>query len=92
MPPVDNTHTHVRDQKAGVEGRDWRSYVPEGVRPYIEAAPLAALCLGISSGFAYAMIGATLTTRLLQHRACPPFRDRKAALQHDDRFALAGRA
>jgi PAT family beta-lactamase induction signal transducer AmpG len=67
MPPVDNTHTHVRDQKAGVEGRDWRSYVPEGVRPYIEAAPLAALCLGISSGFAYAMIGATLTTRLAQY-------------------------
>jgi PAT family beta-lactamase induction signal transducer AmpG len=38
-----------------------------GVRPYIEAAPLAALFLGISSGFAFAMIGATLTTRLAQH-------------------------
>ena len=38
-----------------------------GIRPYLEAAPLAALFLGISSGFAFAMIGATLTTRLAQH-------------------------
>src|SRR5918996_4259507 len=38
-----------------------------GIRPYIEPAPLAALFLGISSGFAFAMIGATLTTRLAQH-------------------------
>ena len=36
------------------------------IRPYIEPAPLAALFLGISSGFPYAMIGATLTTRLAQ--------------------------
>src|SRR6187401_1308236 len=35
--------------------------------PYLEPAPLAALALGISSGFAFAMIGATLTTRLAQH-------------------------
>ena len=35
-------------------------------RPYLEPAPLAALFLGISSGFPYAMIGATLTTRLAQ--------------------------
>src|SRR5258707_10157293 len=41
--------------------------LPQGVRPYLEAAPLAALFLGISSGFAFAMIGATLTTRLAQH-------------------------
>ncbi len=41
--------------------------LPEGVRPYFEAAPLAALFLGISSGFAFSMIGATLTTRLAQH-------------------------
>jgi PAT family beta-lactamase induction signal transducer AmpG len=40
--------------------------LPQGVRPYTEAAPLAALFLGISSGFPYAMIGATLTTRLKQ--------------------------
>jgi PAT family beta-lactamase induction signal transducer AmpG len=37
-----------------------------GVKPYVEKAPLAALALGISSGFPYAMIGATLTTRLAQ--------------------------
>jgi PAT family beta-lactamase induction signal transducer AmpG len=37
------------------------------VRPYLEAAPLAALFLGVSSGFPFAMIGATLTTRLAQH-------------------------
>src|SRR5919206_5315059 len=37
------------------------------VRPYFEPAPLAALFLGISSGFAFSMIGATLTTRLAQH-------------------------
>jgi PAT family beta-lactamase induction signal transducer AmpG len=44
-----------------------RWYVPAGVRPYIERAPLAALLLGISSGATYAMIGATLTTRLAQY-------------------------
>lgn len=41
--------------------------MPEGLRPYFEAAPLAALFLGVSSGFTFAMIGATLTTRLAQH-------------------------
>src|SRR5947207_13652594 len=45
----------------------WRSRLPQGIRPYFEAAPLAALFLGISSGFAFSMIGATLTTRLAQH-------------------------
>jgi PAT family beta-lactamase induction signal transducer AmpG len=45
---------------------DWRRHLPTGVRPYTEIAPLAALFLGISSGFPYAMIGATLTTRLAQ--------------------------
>lgn len=45
---------------------DWRSRLPEGVRPYFESAPLAALFLGMSSGFPFAMIGATLTTRLAQ--------------------------
>ena len=39
----------------------------EGWRAYLQAAPLAALALGISSGFAFSMIGATLTTRLAQH-------------------------
>ncbi len=36
------------------------------LRPYLEPEPLGALLLGISSGFPYAMIGATLTTRLAQ--------------------------
>jgi PAT family beta-lactamase induction signal transducer AmpG len=44
-----------------------RSRLPEDVRAYFEPAPLAALFLGISSGFGFAMIGATLTTRLAQH-------------------------
>lgn len=43
-----------------------RARLPASVRPYFEAAPLAALLLGISSGFPYAMLGATLTTRLKQ--------------------------
>lgn len=45
----------------------WREELPEGIRPYFEAAPLAALALGLSSGFPYALIGATLTSRLAQH-------------------------
>jgi PAT family beta-lactamase induction signal transducer AmpG len=49
-----------------VEATGWRRTLPEGLRPYTESAPLAALFLGISSGFPYAMIGATLTTRLKQ--------------------------
>ncbi|HEU5286486.1 MAG TPA: MFS transporter [Sphingomicrobium sp.] len=44
----------------------WRASLPAGVRPYTEAAPIAAFFLGVSSGFPYAMIGATLTTRLAQ--------------------------
>ena len=44
----------------------WRDTLPAGVRPYTEAAPIAAFFLGVSSGFPYAMIGATLTTRLAQ--------------------------
>ncbi|MDY0065465.1 MAG: MFS transporter [Steroidobacteraceae bacterium] len=44
----------------------WRSYLPASVRPYTEAAPLAALFLGVSSGAPYALIAATLTTRLAQ--------------------------
>ena len=39
----------------------------EGLRPYLEPAPIAALFLGMSSGFPFAMIGATLSTRLAQH-------------------------
>jgi len=39
----------------------------EGLKPYLERAPLAALFLGMSSGFAFAMVGATLSTRIAQH-------------------------
>ena len=38
----------------------------QGIKPYFERAPIAAFFVGVSSGFPYAMIGATLTTRLAQ--------------------------
>jgi MFS transporter, PAT family, beta-lactamase induction signal transducer AmpG len=38
----------------------------DSLKPYLEPAPLAALFLGMSSGFPFAMIGATLSTRLAQ--------------------------
>jgi PAT family beta-lactamase induction signal transducer AmpG len=38
----------------------------DGVKPYTEKASIAAFMLGVSSGFPYAMIAATLTTRLAQ--------------------------
>ena len=41
-------------------------WLPASVRPYLEPAPVAALFLGVSSGAPYAMIAATLTTRLAQ--------------------------
>ncbi|HEU0133262.1 MAG TPA: MFS transporter [Allosphingosinicella sp.] len=44
----------------------WRAHLPEGIRPYTEKAPVAAFFVGVSSGFPFAMIGATLTTRLAQ--------------------------
>jgi len=40
----------------------WRT----ALRPYLEKEALAAFFVGVSSGFPYAMIGATLTTRLAQ--------------------------
>lgn len=43
-----------------------RARLPVSVQPYFESAPLAALLLGVSSGFPYAMLGATLSTRLKQ--------------------------
>lgn len=36
------------------------------IKPYLEKEALAAFFVGVSSGFPYAMIGATLTTRLAQ--------------------------
>ncbi|MEY4964468.1 MAG: hypothetical protein RL274_51 [Pseudomonadota bacterium] len=38
----------------------------DGIKPYVEKEPIAAFLLGVSSGFPYAMIAATLTTRLAQ--------------------------
>ncbi len=49
------------DQSTG-----WRARLPVAVRPYTETAPIAAFFLGISSGAPYALIAATLTTRLAQ--------------------------
>jgi MFS transporter, PAT family, beta-lactamase induction signal transducer AmpG len=43
-----------------------RRSLGESIRPYLEKESLAALFLGISSGFPFAMIAATLTTRLAQ--------------------------
>ena len=45
---------------------DGLTWLPTGLRPYLQREPLGALLLGVSSGFPYAMIGATLTTRLAQ--------------------------
>lgn len=50
------------DADSSVERRGaWGS-----VKPYFEKESVAAFMLGMSSGFPYAMIGATLTTRLAQ--------------------------
>ena len=46
------------------EPQGWRGVIPAGFRPYIEPAPLTALFLGISSGFPFALLAATLTQRL----------------------------
>ncbi len=54
--------THIPAATSG-----WRASLPAAVRPYTESAPVAAFLLGISSGFPFAMIGATLTTRLAQN-------------------------
>jgi len=49
-------------QSIPAEGRSlWGS-----IKPYLEKESLAAFFVGVSSGFPYAMIGATLTTRLAQ--------------------------
>jgi PAT family beta-lactamase induction signal transducer AmpG len=42
----------------------WRSRLPEGIRPYTEMAPIAALFIGISSGLPFTLLAATLTQRL----------------------------
>jgi len=49
-----------------VFARYFSRWMPRQLAPYFERAPMAAFFLGISSGFPYAMIGATLTSRLAQ--------------------------
>ncbi|QFT78179.1 MFS transporter [Erythrobacter sp. THAF29] len=50
------------EEAGGSEQRDlWGA-----IKPYLEKESLAAFFVGVSSGFPYAMIGATLTTRLAQ--------------------------
>ncbi len=44
----------------------WQSRMPAFLQPYLQRAPVASLFLGFSSGVPYAMIAATLTTRLAQ--------------------------
>jgi PAT family beta-lactamase induction signal transducer AmpG len=39
---------------------------PDAIKPYLEKESVAAFFVGVSSGFPYAMIAATLTTRLAQ--------------------------
>jgi PAT family beta-lactamase induction signal transducer AmpG len=39
---------------------------PNAIKPYLEKESVAAFFVGVSSGFPYAMIAATLTTRLAQ--------------------------
>lgn len=51
------------EQTAPAERRN----LSQSVRPYLEKESLAAFFVGVSSGFPYAMIGATLTTRLAQN-------------------------
>src|SRR3546814_12595795 len=64
--PYTTLFRSLKNMEAAQDVKGWRMVLPEGMRPYTEAAPLAAFFLGISSGFPYAMIGATLTTRLAQ--------------------------
>jgi MFS transporter, PAT family, beta-lactamase induction signal transducer AmpG len=50
------------NQTATSERRSWW----QSIKPYLEKESLAAFFVGISSGFPFAMIAATLTTRLAQ--------------------------
>jgi PAT family beta-lactamase induction signal transducer AmpG len=61
MPPMNN----ASGGGAAVQ-QDRLDWLPVAIRPYLEPAPLAALFLGMSSGFPFAMIGATLASRLAE--------------------------
>ncbi|HVJ69957.1 MAG TPA: MFS transporter [Sphingomicrobium sp.] len=53
-------------EAAAIPNGDQSNGLWQGIKPYFEKAPIAAFFVGVSSGFPYAMIGATLTTRLAQ--------------------------
>lgn len=53
--------TEARPSAQSGRGGPWAA-----LKPYLEKESLAAFFVGVSSGFPYAMIGATLTTRLAQ--------------------------
>jgi PAT family beta-lactamase induction signal transducer AmpG len=57
-------HAGTRSMEAAEVTGGWRSHAPQAIRPYLARAPLAALFLGISSGFPFALLAATLTNRL----------------------------
>ena len=46
--------------------RDRRTSTWQAIKPYLEKESLAAFFLGVSSGFPFALLAATLTTRLAQ--------------------------
>ena len=48
-----------------IEGSETRS-IWDSIKPYLEKESLAAFFLGVSSGFPFALLAATLTTRLAQ--------------------------
>ncbi len=60
------THSAPRQSANGQSAKGTRRGLAQSLRPYAEKESLAAFFLGVSSGFPYAMIGATLTTRLAQ--------------------------
>jgi PAT family beta-lactamase induction signal transducer AmpG len=57
---------HQKETGVDAESRVERRGVRGAIGPYFERESLASFLLGLSSGFPYAMIGATLTTRLAQ--------------------------
>jgi PAT family beta-lactamase induction signal transducer AmpG len=52
----------MTQSQAGVSGATWW----DGVRPYLERAPLASLGLGLSSAYPLTMINSTLASRLAE--------------------------
>lgn len=51
---------------SAADATGWRAALPGSLRPYTEREALAAFFVGVSSGFPFTMLAATLTTRLAQ--------------------------